>query len=148
MTDKDMALCVDRALCTAAWEGDTETVRALLDAGADVHAWTDAPLWWAAMKSHAYTMRALLEAGADQDIALVVAAENGLIELVRDLLAAGANIHAYHGLALNMAAHNGHTKTMNELIAAKEATSRRSRRRRRRSARESVREARQGRPRA
>ena len=49
MTDKDMALCVDRALCMAAWEGDNETVRTLLDAGADVHAWADAPLWEAAI---------------------------------------------------------------------------------------------------
>ena len=64
MTDEDIPLCVDRALCMAAWEGHTETVRALLDAGADVHAWTDAPLWEAAMKGHADTMRALLDAGA------------------------------------------------------------------------------------
>ena len=66
-----MALCVDRALCMAAREGDNEAVRTLLDAGADVHAWADAPLWEAAMRGHADTMRALLDAGADQDIALV-----------------------------------------------------------------------------
>src|ERR1039458_3809336 len=57
MTDEDIPLCVDRALCMAAWEGHTETVRALLDAGADVHARTDAPLWVAAMRGHADTMR-------------------------------------------------------------------------------------------
>jgi len=29
MTDEDIPLCVDRALCMAAWEGHTETVRVL-----------------------------------------------------------------------------------------------------------------------
>jgi len=115
MTDEDIPLCVDRAVCMAAWEGHTETVRALLDAGADVHAWTDAPLWEAAMKGHADTMRALLDAGADQDVALVVAVENGLVELVKELLAKGANVHTCRGLPLMMAAHNGHTETVRVL---------------------------------
>lgn len=115
MTDEDIPLYVDRALCTAAWEGHTETVRALLDAGADVHAWTDAPLWEAARKGHADTMRALLDAGADQNVALVVAAQNGLVELVKELLGKGANVHTCRGLPLMMAAHNGHTETVRVL---------------------------------
>jgi hypothetical protein len=118
MTDKDVARDMDRALGWAAWEGDNETVRALLYAGADVHVSADAPLWDAAMRGRADTMRILLDARADQDIALVVAAENGLIELLRELLARGTNMHAYRGLVLWMAAHNGHTETVNELIAA------------------------------
>jgi ankyrin repeat protein len=115
MTDEDIPLCVDRALCMAAWEGHTETVRALLDAGADVHARTDAPLWVAAMRGHADTMRVLLDAGADQDIALLEAAANGLVDLVKELLAKGANVHTCRGLPLMMADHNGHTETVRVL---------------------------------
>ena len=115
MTDEDITLYIDGALCTAAWEGHTETVRALLDAGADVHAWADAPLWGAAMTGHADTMRVLLDAGADQDIALVEAAANGLVELVRELLGKGVSVHAYRGLPLMMAEHNGHTETVRVL---------------------------------
>jgi len=123
MTDKDMAVCVDRALCVAAWDGDTEAVVALLDAGADVHVWADAPLWEAAMRGHAETMKALLDAGADQDIALVVAAENGIVELVRELLARDAGFRTSRGLALLMAAlalaaGNGHTDTVRALLGA------------------------------
>lgn len=55
MRDKDVARCMDSALGTAAWEGDNETVRALPDAGADVHAGADAPLRDAAMSGHAHT---------------------------------------------------------------------------------------------
>ena len=69
MTKKDISLCVDTKLCQAAWEGDNETLRALLDAGADVHAGVDAPLWEAALNGQADTMRVLLDAGADQDVA-------------------------------------------------------------------------------
>ena len=112
MTDKDMALCVDRALCMAAWEGDNEAVRTLLDAGADVHAGTDAPLWFAAGGRHTDTMRALIDAGANKDIALLEAAANGLVELVKELLRKGANIHMYDGLPLSMAEYNGHTETV------------------------------------
>jgi Ankyrin repeats (3 copies) len=115
MTDEDIPLCVDRALCMAAWEGDTETVRALLDAGADVHAWADAPLWDAAMNGHAEIMRVLLDSGADQDIALVEAAANGLVELVRELLGKGVSVHAYRDMPLMMADHNRHTETVKVL---------------------------------
>jgi hypothetical protein len=70
MTDEDVPLCVDRALCRAAWEGHTETVRTLLDAGADVHAWTDAPLWEVALnggdtKSHEFARRLADDVVAD-----------------------------------------------------------------------------------
>jgi hypothetical protein len=53
MTNKDISLCIDTKLCRAAGEGDNETVRALLDAGADVHAWMDGPLWEAGLNGQA-----------------------------------------------------------------------------------------------
>jgi ankyrin repeat protein len=107
-----MAAEIDGALRMAAWDGDTEIVKALLDAGADVHHSVDAPLWCAALGCHTDTMRTLIDAGANQDIALLEAAANGLVELVKELLRKGANIHVYNGLPLSMAEHNGHTETV------------------------------------
>jgi ankyrin repeat protein len=112
MWENSIAAKMDSALCTAAMEGDTENVRALLDAGANVHDSVDAPLWWAALGNHTDTMRALLDAGANQDIALLEAAANGMVELVKELLRKGANIHMYNGLPLSMAEYNGHTETV------------------------------------
>src|ERR1035437_5158745 len=102
MADEDMPLCVDRALCMAAWEGHTETVRALLDDGAEVHARTDAPLWVAAMRGHADTM-------------LQKASANGHDDTVKVLLEAGADVHAKEDWAVRWAAGNGHTDTVTVL---------------------------------
>ena len=112
MRENSIAAKIDSALRMAASDGDTESVKALLDAGADVHNGVDAPLWFAAIGHHADTMRALLDAGANQDIALLEAATNGLVELVKELLRKGANIHMYDGLPLSMAEYNGHTETV------------------------------------
>lgn len=118
MTDKDITVCVDRALDMAAWEGDTETVKALIVAGADVHAHTDAPMWSAAIGGRIDTMRALLDAGADPDIALFEAASRGFTDLVGELLAMGVDARMCDGLALRMAAIGGHTETVMALLAA------------------------------
>lgn len=115
MTKADIPVFVDLALSKAAWEGDNETVRALLDCGADVHAWADAPLWEAALNGQTDTMSVLLDAGADQDIALIVAAENGHIELVRELLAKGANVRTHQGMPMLMAQLNGYADTVRVL---------------------------------
>ena len=112
MRENSIAAKMDSALCTAAMEGDAEIIKALVDAGADVHDSVDAPLWWAALGRHTDTMRALLDAGANQDIALMEAAANGMVELVKELLRKGANIHMYNGLPLSMAEYNGHIETV------------------------------------
>ena len=112
MRENSIAAKIDSALRMAAMDGDTECVKALLDAGADVHNSVDAPLWYAAGGHHTDTMRALLDAGANQDIALLEAAANGMVELVKELLRKGANIHMYNGLPLSMAEYNGHTETV------------------------------------
>src|ERR1019366_6053575 len=44
-----------------------------------------------------------------------LAAENGLVELVSELLGKGVSVHAYRGLPLMMAEHNGHTETVRVL---------------------------------
>jgi ankyrin repeat protein len=76
---------LDSLLIDAAWDGHTETVRMLLAAGADMHAWND--------------------------FALRFAAHNGHTETVKALLAAGANVHAMDDYALCHAAMMGHTET-------------------------------------
>src|ERR1022692_3844349 len=86
MRDKSIAAEIDRALRREASDGDTESVKALLDAGADVHNEVDGALWCAALGRHTDTMRALIDAGANQDIALLEAAANGMVELVKELL--------------------------------------------------------------
>ena len=112
MRDNSIGAEIDRALRREASDGDTESVKALLDAGADVHSEVDAALWCAALGRHTDTMRALIDAGANQDIALLEAAANGLVVLVKVLLRKGANIHMYNGLPLRMAKYNGHTETV------------------------------------
>ena len=109
--DSDVVI-MNSALRMAASAGDTESVKAFLDAGANVHHSVDAPLWCAALGRHTDTMRALIDAGADKDIALLEASANGLVELVKELLRKGANIHMYNGLPLSMAEHNGHLETV------------------------------------
>jgi ankyrin repeat protein len=112
MRENSIAAKIDSALRMAAMDGDTECVKALLDAGADVHTSVDSPLWYAAGGRHTDTMRTLIDAGANQDIALLEAAANGMVELVKELLRKGVNIHMYNGLPLSMAEHNGHTETV------------------------------------
>src|ERR1035441_7467676 len=57
MRENSIAAKIDSALRMAASDGDTESVKALLDAGADVHNGVDAPLWFAAIGHHADTMQ-------------------------------------------------------------------------------------------
>lgn len=90
-------------LDVAARTGDAARVRALAAAGADLNAadrggtrWT--PLLHAIHKGQRSAVRALLDAGADVNRAspsglspLEMAAGNGQVDIVRQLLAAGAN---------------------------------------------------------
>jgi ankyrin repeat protein len=73
----------------AARGGHTRTVRALLDAGADIHTGDDEPLRIAAWWGRADTVRALLESGAD--------------------------VHARHDEALRWAAKEKHLETVKVL---------------------------------
>jgi hypothetical protein len=56
---------LDRKLRRAAWGGDTDEVKMLLTAGANVHADDDYALNIAAYFGHVSTMKELLEAGAN-----------------------------------------------------------------------------------
>ena len=67
-------------------------------------------------------IRELLKAGADiharEDWALRMAAHNGHLEVVQELLKAGADVHARQDLALRCAAGNGHLAVVQELLEA------------------------------
>jgi ankyrin repeat protein len=114
--------------------GDSELVRVLLEAGADVNA---APAGYsgrtalqaAAGQGHSELVRVLLEAGADVNAsedghtALQAAAERGDSELVRVLLEAGTDVNAapacYNGrTALQAAARQGHSELVLVLLEA------------------------------
>ncbi len=59
---------IDLQLIEAAKKGDTVSIKALLEAGADVNAKDNdglTALMWAAVRGHTETAQALLEAGAD-----------------------------------------------------------------------------------
>jgi ankyrin repeat protein len=104
----------DFALRTAAEDGDIGSVKALLAAGADVHAMRDSALWLAAENGHTGIVEALLDAGADvhavEDAALRRAAANGHTETVWTLLEAGADVQARNGAALRLATIGGHPR--------------------------------------
>jgi ankyrin repeat protein len=52
------------------------------------------------------------------DKQLIQASENGHVDVVRDLLAAGANVHVRDDDALFWASYNGHVDVVRELLAA------------------------------
>jgi ankyrin repeat protein len=91
----------------AAAAGQVDTVRLLIDNGADLNAKNDdgsTALMVAALKGHLEIVRTLLAAGADvsvqdldQDSALKLAVENGHAELVKILLEQGAYYQLKNG---------------------------------------------------
>ena len=113
---------LDNRLFNAAIAGDKEEMRALLVAGADVHAQDDQALRGAAENGHTQMVQTLLAAGAKvhakDDYALRCAALNGHMEAVKALLAAGASVHARGDWPLCMSALNGHTEVVKSLLAA------------------------------
>lgn len=119
-------------LLVAAKKGDTATVQALLDKGADVNAkdkdgWT--ALMFAANNGHATIVQALLDRGADVNAktedekgatALMVTAWQGHTAIVEALLDRGADVNAKakdDGMtALMLAVMEGHTATVQALL--------------------------------
>lgn len=110
-------------LMRASLEGQTETVEALLEQGADVNA-TDSEgrtaLMYAAVNMHTDAAKALLEHGADVNAtandgctALMLAASSDDIEIVRALLSKGADVSGKFTqtgkTALKLAEEKGYT---------------------------------------
>jgi ankyrin repeat protein len=113
---------LDHCLIDAVDHGNTQTVRTLLAAGADVHAQDDEALRWAAEGGRAETVNLLLASGANvharNDEALCLAAYFGHTETMEVLLSAGADVHAWDDRALYYAAYWGHTETVKVLLSA------------------------------
>jgi len=109
----------DDALRLAAGNAHIEVIKVLLAAGADIHASTDAPLYCAAQNGHLDAVRLLVTLGANTSSgALRTAAEENQAEVVRYLLAAGAEIDTPWGDAMSAAASGGHTQIVRILLAA------------------------------
>jgi ankyrin repeat protein len=110
----------DHLLWICAQEGKVEFVKYLLDAGANVHAYSDDALRLASDNGHTEVVKLLLDAGADvhayDDYALRLASENGHTEVVKLLLDAGANVHADKDYALRWASEYGHTEIVKLLL--------------------------------
>jgi ankyrin repeat protein len=83
---------LDKKLVTASREGHPESVKALLDAGANVHSVNDLALRYASMNGHTEVVKLLLDKGAD--------------------------VHAENNYALIWARAYGHTETVKVLEAA------------------------------
>jgi ankyrin repeat protein len=116
-------------LCAAACFGLIETVKLLLEKGADIEAKTSngrTTLYVAASNGHEAVVRLLLEKGANTEAvnknkwtALHAAASNGHEAVVRLLLEKGANTEAEHEngwTALHVAASNGHEAVVRLLL--------------------------------
>ena len=116
----------------AVFNGDTEALRVLLEAGADVNAQDqggNTPLHSAARNGRVAAIRMLAEAGADVnaqdqdgDTPLHHAARNGDTEALRVLLEAGADVNVvgaggWHGYTpLDVAARNGEVAAIRTLV--------------------------------
>jgi ankyrin repeat protein len=112
---------LNERLINAARDGDVGEVGLLIDAGADVDAGEDTPLYYAAYGGHIDVVRVLIDAGAkveDCAYTFATAAERGHKEVVGALLDAGADVNAMDGLALAWAASRGQIEVAKMLIDA------------------------------
>jgi len=112
----------DSALRWAAFDGDLDVVKYLIDKGADIHANDDNALKQAASRGHLEVVKYLVEKGAnihaDNNDSLRWAASNGHLEVVKYLVEQGADIHAENEKALRWAVRNGHLEVIKYLIEA------------------------------
>jgi len=116
-------------LIQAAADGDTETVIALLDEGADVDWQGDdgrTPVMAATVGNHVDTVRALIDAEANVDIRdarldnpFLYAGAEGLLDILRLTIEAGADptiTNRFGGTALIPASERGHVDVVRELL--------------------------------
>jgi ankyrin repeat protein len=119
-------------LHVAAWEGNEEIARVLLDAGADVNGVKDqsSPLSWAVGTPNLKLVKLLIDRGADvnrrdgldKETPLHYAASYGNVELARMLLKAKANPNAkdFRGKTpVDWAKENNHQDVVKLLESAK-----------------------------
>jgi len=113
----------NQALISAVYAGSIERVTAAMAANVDINARNvdGSALEIAACYGHVDIVRYLLAAGADfhgnNYRALWFAAAGGHVKIARILLAAGADIHFNDNIALRTAARHGHTEIVRMLLA-------------------------------
>ena len=99
---------------------NVETIKMLIEAGADVHADDDYALIYSAANGYSEVVKYLVEEGAyvhaENDYALRLSAEYGHSEVVKYLIEKGADIHALNDFALHVSANNGHFEVVKYLI--------------------------------
>ena len=115
-------------LVLAAEDGNTEYLKKLIAAGADINKDGRTALMIAAHTGHVECLKELIAAGAyinrqtyDGLTALWTAANQGRVECLKELISAEADINKEDKdgqTALNIAANTGHVECLKELIAA------------------------------
>jgi ankyrin repeat protein len=112
-----LLLLVATALHDAAWTGDPDKVRQLLDHGAAINARTpetgSTPLDYAVVTNHIAVVDVLLHRGAKINSALTSAASRGYTEITKLLLESGAPVTS---APLEEAAQKGHTEVVKLLL--------------------------------
>jgi ankyrin repeat protein len=121
---------INQQLIRAAEAGQVETVRQLLQDGAEINARDErgrTPVMAATHANQVETVRALIQAGADIDLqdnlrdnVFLYAGAEGLLEILRLAIAAGADptlTNRFGGTALIPAADRGHVEIVQELLA-------------------------------
>ena len=102
---------------------DVETIKTLVDDGADIHADYDYALRWSAVNGHLDVVKYLVENGANihanDDFALSWSAESGHLQVVKYLVEHGANFHADDDYAFRQSAKNGHLQVVEYLKSLK-----------------------------
>ncbi|WP_082402873.1 ankyrin repeat domain-containing protein [Achromobacter xylosoxidans] len=97
-----------------------ETVKRLVEQGADIHFLRDCILRWAAGNGQLEVVKFLVEQGADihadDDLALRWAAEEGHLDIVKFLVEKGADIHARNEEPLERAAEEGYIEVVQFLV--------------------------------
>jgi ankyrin repeat protein len=113
----------DNALARCAQRGKLDWVKFLIAAGANIEYNNPVTaLRWASLNGHLDVVKEMLKAGADvhssDDAALYNASCNGHLEIVKELLKAGADVHADDDKVLGAVSRNGHLDVVKELLKA------------------------------
>jgi hypothetical protein len=100
--------------------GYLETVKILINRGADIHIDNDEAIRWASLNGHLEIVKFLFGKGADihadNNCAIRMASKNGHFEIVKFLFDKNADIHADNDYAIRLASSNGHLKIVKFLF--------------------------------
>ena len=108
------------ALRQACRDGNFETIKSLVENGADIHAKYDKAIRDASRKGHLEVVKFLITSGAYihtfDDHTVQLASEYGHLDIVKLLVNEGADIYADDNYAAQLASENGHIEVVKFLI--------------------------------